>query len=265
MTVIGKAQFYVTDSPFQTDEMNIANIHAAGYDPTDRERLFLRYHPAAGHITLDPQTNMYGRANKFGGNYNFDPNGDYLNSQGWFGQGSSSPIRYGGSGLDQPMGPATGVSGAIYNNNLRIGIPRKTATPDNIGGTIQCPYGFYQYNNVCVPGVNMDPTNPANVLGIDTKRGFMNSRGVIKQVITPVKTEFNKLFQLVVKVQNIGNKPGKFFIKVDIPSITLLGIQSNSIFLNEGQEGVIYQSLQMPASVAPNRSARNRSPARPDT
>lgn len=248
MPITAIRKIYVTDGPIP-ENLGIANINAAGYDPTDRERLYMHYNPAAGKITLNPQGNTYGRANLLGGNYSFDPAGDYLNADGWDGT-HTNPIHPLGSGLDNALTPATGAGGALFGDNLRIGIPRVSVGDQSVGGTIQCPYGFYQYNNVCVPGVNLDPTNPANILGIDTgNSSYQNAKGVIVQVIPPVRTQKGALFQVVVQIQNIGHKAGKFYVKTSVPSINIAEVTSNSAFLAPGAKGVIYQSMQMPTTV----------------
>jgi hypothetical protein len=244
-------KIYVTDGPIP-ENLGIANINAAGYDPTDRERLYMHYNPAAGKITLNPQGNTYGRANLLGGNYSFDPAGDYLNAGGWDGT-HTNPIHPLGSGLDRALTPATGAGGALFGDNLRIGVPRVSTGDQSVGGTIQCPYGFYQYNNVCVPGVNLDPTNPANILGINTgNASYQEAKGVIVQVIPPVRTQKGALFQVVVQIQNIGHKAGKFYVKTSVPSINIAETISNSAFLAPGAKGVIYQSMQMPSTVGPD-------------
>lgn len=254
MVTTGVQKFYVNDSPFNVDNFGLANTSSAGYDPTDRERLFIRYNPQAGKITLDPIAGKYGnnRANTLGGNYDFDPNGDYLNSGSFWGQGGSQqPVQYRGQGLDQARYPATGPGGGIYgDDSLRIGIPRMSATPNMYGGPIQCPYGFYTVGgNTCLPNVNLDPTRPENILGINAAGGqYQDARGVILRVITPVKTTKGGLFQIVTQIKNIGNQPGKVFTKVSIPSISIQGVQSNSAFLEPGKEGVVYQSFTMPTS-----------------
>lgn len=251
MPITAIRKIYVTDGPIP-ENLGIANINAAGYDPTDRERLYMHYNPAAGKITLNPQGNTYGRANLLGGNYSFDPAGDYLNAGGWDGT-HTNPIHPLGSGLDNALTPATGAGGALFGDNLRIGIPRVSAGDQSVGGTIQCPYGFYQYNNVCVPGVNLDPTNPANILGIDTgSSSYQNAKGVIVQVIPPVRTQKGALFQVVVQIQNIGHKAGKFYVKTSVPAINLAEVTSNSTFLAPGAKGVIYQTMQMPTTVGPD-------------
>ncbi len=248
MPITAIRKIYVTDGPIP-ENLGIANINAAGYDPTDRERLYAHYNPAAGKITLNPQGNTYGRANLLGGNYSFDPAGDYLNAGGWDGT-HTNPIHPLGSGLDKALTPATGAGGALFGDNLRIGVPRVSAGDSSVGGTIQCPYGFYQYNNVCVPGVNLDPTNPANILGIDTgSSSYQNAKGVIVQVIPPVRTQKGALFQVVVQIQNIGHKAGKFYVKTSVPAVNIAEVTSNSAFLAPGAKGVIYQSMQMPSTV----------------
>lgn len=260
MVTTGVQKFYVNDSPFQADRFNLANTSSAGYDPTDRERLFIHYNPAAGKITLDPIAGKYGnnRANTLGGNYDFDPNGDYLNSGGMWGpnmgQGRQQPINYTGQGLDQARFPATGPGGGIYgDDSLRIGIPRMSATPNGYGGPIQCPYGFYTVGgNTCLPNVNLDPTRPENILGINSTGGmYQDVRGVILRVITPVKTQKGQLFQIVTQVKNLGNQPGKISTKVSIPMLNITEVESNSAMLEPGKEAVVYQTLPMPATLPP--------------
>lgn len=256
MVTTGVQKFYVSDSPFNVSDFNLANTSSAGYDPTDRERLYMHYNPAAGKITLDPIAGKYGnnRANTLGGNYDFDPNGDYLNSGMFWGQGGSQmPIQYKGQGLDQPTYPATGPGGGVFANNLRVGVPRMSATPNGYGGPIQCPYGFYTVGgNTCLPGVNLDPTRPENILGITTPAGlYQDIRGVIERVITPVKTQKGQLFQIVTQVKNIGNAPGKISTKITIPLLNIQQIESNSAFLEPGKSAVVYQSLQMPSQLPP--------------
>lgn len=245
MAISATKKFYVTDGPIPPN-LGIANINQAGYDPTDRDRLAIHYNPAAGKIQLNAQNDMYGRSNIMGGSYSFDPNGDYLNS-GWPGSAGTNPIHPLGSGLDNALTPATGAGGALFGDNLRVGIPRVDPGGGSSAGTIQCPYGFYQFNNVCVPGVNLDPTNPNNALGIDVgNASYQEAKGVILQVIPPVKTQKGALFQVVTQIQNIGHKAGKFYTKVSVGLLGLTDVQSNGAFLAPGQKGVVYQSLQMP-------------------
>lgn len=247
--------FYVGNVGSQNNLRNlgISNINDAGYDATDRTRLFMHYDSKAGQIQLNPNTDLYGRANLTGGNYTFDPKGDYLN-QGMFGDVSTQPIGVGSSGLDQPNSPVTGFGGSTYGpDNLRIAMPSVSQGFGDSTNGPSCPEGFYFYNGTCVPGAMFNPNDPNNVIGINTGTGsYQNARGVITRVITPVSTQKGALFQIVTQIQNIGHQAGKFYTKVSAPQIGLSEVQSNSAFLQGGQSGVLYATLQMPATVPDN-------------
>lgn len=267
MPVLGTQQFLVTNNPAALEQSRISNLSPAGYDPTDRDRLFIHYNSKAGNIELNPTTQIYGsgRANTFGGNYSFDPSADYLNT-GWGAQAGQNPLIYRGQGLDRPNTAPQGPGGAIYGDGLRIALPSVSDIPDtSVNAAIQCPYGFYQSGSVCVPGVTLNPNDPNNILGINSNlQGSMggqngwgtgqyqDARGVIKRVITPVKTEKGKLFQVVTQVQNIGNSPGKFETKVSIPAIGIQDALSNSIMVSPGQTTTLLHSLTMPTTLPEN-------------
>lgn len=255
MAVTKTKKFYVGDSSNSDKLRNlgISNINDAGYDATDRSRLYMHYDSKAGQLQLNPLTDVYGRANLMGGNYTFDPKGDYLN-QGPFGPTDTNPI-HPGSQLTNPngMGPMGPGGGTYGSDNLQIGFPRVSSDSSNSSNGPSCPTGFYYYDGVCVPGVNLDPSNPANVLGFNTGSGsFQNAKGVILRVITPVSTQKGALFQIVTNIQNVGHQPGKFFTKVSVPQIGLAEVESNSAFLQGGQQGVLYATLQMPATIPAN-------------
>jgi hypothetical protein len=72
------------------------------------------------------------------------------------------------------------------------------------------------------------------------------AKGAIMRVIPPVKTNAGGLIQIVTNIKNIGKSPGKFYTKVSIPGTDIAAIQSNSVLLEPGQQGVVYQTLQMP-------------------
>jgi hypothetical protein len=251
MAITSRTKIFVTAGPLPNN-LGIANMTANGYDPTERNQLAIHYNSKAGQLTLNPQNNTYGTSNLLGGGYSFDPMADYMNAGGWDGS-HMNPI--------QPMGVNTNPNSAVLgaggstfgSDNLQIGIP-SVSTGDlgsgGVGGTIQCPYGFYQYNNVCVPGVTLDPTNPANLLGLNVgSTSYQFAKGVILQVVPPVKTQAGQLFQVVTQIQNVGHQAGKFFTKVSVPQLGIAEVQSNSIYLAPAQKGVLYQSLQMPATV----------------
>src|SRR5574338_522547 len=124
MPILGTQQFLVTNNPAALEQSRISNLSPAGYDPTDRDRLFIHYNSKAGNIELNPTTQIYGsgRANTFGGNYSFDPSADYLNT-GWGAQSGQNPLIYHGQGLDRPNTAPQGPGGAIYGDGLRIALP----------------------------------------------------------------------------------------------------------------------------------------------
>lgn len=255
MAVTKTKKFYVgdTSNADKLKGLGISNIGDAGYDATDRSRLYMHYDSKAGQLQLNPLTDVYGRANLMGGNYTFDPKGDYLN-EGLFGPTDTSPI-HPGSTFTNPNNPgAMGPGGGTYGpDNLQIGMPSISSTFGDSTNGPSCPEGFYYYNGTCVPGAMMDPSNPNNVLGFNTGSGsFQNAKGVILRVITPVSTTAGQLFQIVTNIQNVGHQPGKFYTKVSIPSIGLAEVESNSAFLQGGQQGVLYATLQMPTSVPAN-------------
>jgi hypothetical protein len=267
MPILGQQKFLVTNNPAALEQARLANLSPAGYDPTDRDRLFIHYNSKAGNIELNPTSQIYGsgRANTFGGNYSFDPSSDYLNT-GWGAQSGQNPIVYGGQGLDRPNTAPQGPGGAIYGSGIRIAMPSVSDRPDtSANGYINCPTGFYQVGSACAPGVTLNPNDPNNILGINSNLTgsmggtngwgtgqYQDAKGVILRVITPVKTEKGKLFQIVTQVQNIGNQPGKFETKVSIPALGIPETLSNSIMVSPGQKEVLYQTLQMPTTLPEN-------------
>lgn len=275
MPVLGQQQFLVTNNPAALEQARLSNLSSAGYDPTDRDRLFIRYNSKAGNITLNPTSQIYGsgRANTFGGNYSFDPSSDYLNT-GWGAQSGQNPIMYGGQGLDRPNTIPQGPGGAIYGGGVgggmgagvRIAMPSMSSAPNTSFNTpVNCPDGFYQVGSACAPGVTLNPNDPNNILGINSNLTgsmggangwgtgqYQDAKGVILRVITPVRTEIGKLFQIVTQVQNIGNQPGKFETKVSVPALNIQETLSNSIMVSPGQKNVLYQTLQMPATLPEN-------------
>lgn len=244
--------FYVGDTNSQDNLRNlgISNINDAGYDATDRTRLYMHYDSKAGQIQLNPLTDVYGRSNLMGGNYTFDPKGDYLN-QGPFGGVDTQPIHVGSSGLDQPNSPVTGFGGANYGpDNLRIAMPSISPGYGDSTNGPSCPEGFYYYNGTCVPGYAFNPKDPNNVIGINNGPGsYQGARGVITRVITPVQTQKGALFQVVTQIQNVGHQAGKFFTKISIGQLGITDQESNSAFLQGGQTGVLYATLQMPSTI----------------
>src|SRR5215210_7396695 len=144
--------------------------------------------------------------------------------------------------------------GGMGNSSMQFNGPRVDPTfPGDQSSSGSCPYGFYWYNGICVPGATLDP-NSQSFLG--NKPGGGPSKGKIANIQPPKVTYTNQPFQLAIQVQNVGGKPGDYAIRTSIPELNISNVLSPKAYINPGQNQWIYQTISF--SNIPSGTLQNR-------
>lgn len=121
------------------------------------------------------------------------------------------------------------------------------------GNSNNCPAGFYQFGNVCVPSVDTRGGSGSDLAGQPgTFFGKGDGKGIINAITPPQFTAKNQEFIVMTDMQNIGGQPAKFYTKIAIPDLNITGDVSNSTMVMPLAKTKIGHRIIMPLTVTSN-------------